>query len=224
MTIATQRATTWIGSLAVHMLLLVVLVAVSRQAQVTSPEKEEPLIYVEPAPPPPLAASPQPAAAAVPSAPEVSPTRPKPRPEPPAAIPKAEPGARASASADAVPASEGGRLGGTVGGKAGGTLGGRGDEPVSAAEAAAPPVVVSRVMPAYPALARARGVEGQVVLRATVDAEGRIEPAVRVIRSIPLLDEAAIEAFRRWRFRPGRDRQGRPIRVIVEVPVRFELH
>jgi protein TonB len=102
-------------------------------------------------------------------------------------------------------------------------IGAHGDRPIAAAYAAEPPVVVSRVLPAYPALARSRGIEGQVLLRAIVDRDGRVEPRIDVIRSIAPLDDAAIEALRRWRFRPGRDRTGRPVRVIVEVPVRFQL-
>ena len=68
------------------------------------------------------------------------------------------------------------------------------------------------------------GIQGQVVLRATVDRDGNIEREVQVVRSIPLLDDAAIDALRGWRFRPGRDREGRAVRVVVEVPVRFQLH
>jgi len=75
----------------------------------------------------------------------------------------------------------------------------------------------------YPPLVRARGLEGQVVLRAIVDSTGAVEPAITVTRSIPGLDAAAIVALHRWRFEPGRDRDGRPLRVVLEVPIRFQL-
>jgi outer membrane biosynthesis protein TonB len=38
-----------------------------------------------------------------------------------------------------------------------------------------------------------------------------------------LLDDAAAQALRRWRFRPARDHTNQPVRVILEVPVRFVL-
>jgi protein TonB len=78
-------------------------------------------------------------------------------------------------------------------------------------------------MPTYPPLARARGLEGRVILTAVVDQQGRVEAAITVTQSMPLLDAAAVEAFRQWRFEPGRDRDGRPVRVRIEVPIRFQL-
>jgi len=38
-----------------------------------------------------------------------------------------------------------------------------------------------------------------------------------------MLDQAAIDALRRWRFSPGRDREGSAVRVLLEVPLRFTL-
>jgi protein TonB len=78
-------------------------------------------------------------------------------------------------------------------------------------------------MPEYPARARHLEIEGQVVLEIVVDREGRPEPDVRTVRSIALLDAAAVAAVRRWRFRPARDAGGRPVRVVLQVPLRFEL-
>ena len=77
--------------------------------------------------------------------------------------------------------------------------------------------------PIYPPGARESGVEGAVVLLAIVAEDGRIEAPVRVAQSIPALDQAAIAALQRWRFRPGRDASGKPVRAEVEVPIRFEL-
>lgn len=86
-----------------------------------------------------------------------------------------------------------------------------------------PPVLVSLIKPKYPARARDLGVEGRVVLEVVIDRAGRIEQPVRVVRSTPGLDEVALESVRHWRFRPAADRDGRPLRVIVEIPFRFEL-
>jgi protein TonB len=85
------------------------------------------------------------------------------------------------------------------------------------------PVVVSRVLPVYPPRARAHGVEGQVLLRAVVDRLGHVEQEIEVLRSIPLLDEVAVAALRRWHFTPGRDGAGQLVRVLLEVPIRFQL-
>jgi protein TonB len=65
--------------------------------------------------------------------------------------------------------------------------------------------------------------EGEVVLRAIVDRRGDVEPDIVVVESIPSLDPAAIEALRQWRFEPGRDADNRPVRVVIEVPLRFRL-
>lgn len=77
--------------------------------------------------------------------------------------------------------------------------------------------------PRYPRAARLRGMEGVVVLSVDVDAGGR-PTGVQVKNSsgFTLLDEAALEAVRDWRFVPA-SRGGRPIAAPVEVPVRFSL-
>ncbi len=80
-----------------------------------------------------------------------------------------------------------------------------------------------RVLPDYPPRARARRIEGQVMLEVILDREGRIEDDVRVLRSIPELDDAAIAAVRQWRFRPARDAAGQPVRVRMDVPIQFVL-
>jgi protein TonB len=85
------------------------------------------------------------------------------------------------------------------------------------------PVLLSSVIPAYPEGARSRGIEGQVVLRFVVDQSGGVEPDVQVVTSLPMLDQAAIDAVRRWRFSPARDRDGNPVRVQVSVPLQFTL-
>jgi len=157
------------------------------------------------------------------------------RPEPPRVVePQPEPavepppffgtGADAPARPGSPLGSEAGVPGGVVGGKVGGTVGGHGDRVFRADEVASPPVVVSPSMPVYPPLARARGIEGLVLLETIVDRGGHVEgDSVKVVESIPLLDDAAIEALRKWRFRPGRDAQGEAVRVLVHLPVRFRL-
>jgi periplasmic protein TonB len=98
---------------------------------------------------------------------------------------------------------------------------GDGQDPVAGIEA--PPAVLFNPLPIYPDAARQRAIEGEVRLRIVVDQSGRVERDIEVIESIPLLDQAAISAVEQWRFSPGRDRDGRPARTLLEVPVRFTL-
>jgi protein TonB len=84
------------------------------------------------------------------------------------------------------------------------------------------PELVASPTPDYPDLAREAQVEGTVRLLALVDFDGRVK-AVQVLRSIPLLDEAACAAVKNWRFTPALA-NGHPVRVWVAVPVRFSLH
>ncbi|MBV8810569.1 MAG: energy transducer TonB, partial [Acidobacteriaceae bacterium] len=69
-------------------------------------------------------------------------------------------------------------------------------------------MVLSSPLPTYPEVARQRGIQGRVVLQIIIDRAGTVEHNVTVIESIQFLDESAVEAVRRWRFRPGRDRNG----------------
>jgi protein TonB len=64
------------------------------------------------------------------------------------------------------------------------------------------PVVIKRVDPQWPAAAQAAGVQGMVVVELAVAADGTVRDA-RVLRSVPLLDEAALAAARQWRFAPA---------------------
>ena len=116
-----------------------------------------------------------------------------------------------------------GVVGGVAGGHVGGVIGGQGKDALPVDQVANPPLLLSRVVPDYPRQARLRGVEGLVLLEAILDLDGRIEDDIKVLQSIPLLDDAAVQALRRWRFRPARDHTNQPVRVILEVPVRFVL-
>jgi periplasmic protein TonB len=161
------------------------------------------------------------------------PDQPKPRRKPqPAAAKPVEAAPAPAPPADVAPGiasgavggQAGGVAGGVAGGIAGGVVGGTGSGPVPVGQVANPPSLVHRVAPVYPDEARRRDVEGLVVVEAVLDRDGRIESdSVKIIRSIALLDDAALAAVRQWRFRPARDDQGRSLRVILEVPIRFVL-
>ena len=85
-----------------------------------------------------------------------------------------------------------------------------------------PPVKVHHVAPVYPSIARSAGVSGVVILEAVIDGGGSVQD-VRVLRSVPLLDAAALEAVRQWRFTPTL-LNGQPIPVVMTVTVSFALN
>jgi protein TonB len=78
--------------------------------------------------------------------------------------------------------------------------------------------------PAYPPLARLRGYQGLVVLFVEVLVDGSVGQ-VEIKRSAghEILDRAALEAVKTWKFEPGR-KEGRAVTMSVEVPVRFVLN
>lgn len=78
--------------------------------------------------------------------------------------------------------------------------------------------------PVYPPLARLRGYQGVVILYVEVLADGRVGQAeIKRSAGHDILDRAALEAVRSWKFEPGR-RAGRAVTMSVEVPVRFVLN
>jgi protein TonB len=76
----------------------------------------------------------------------------------------------------------------------------------------------------YPPLARLRGYQGVVVLFVEVLVDGRVgQVGIRRSAGHEILDRAALETVRTWRFEPGR-KEGRAVTMSVEVPVRFVLN
>ena len=85
-----------------------------------------------------------------------------------------------------------------------------------------PPTILSRIEPVYSEEARKAKYQGVVVLSAIVRKDGSIE-IVKVIRSLGLgLDENAIAALKRWKFRPGM-KGGKPVDVALNIEVNFSL-
>jgi protein TonB len=84
------------------------------------------------------------------------------------------------------------------------------------------PEAIERVAPDYPTWAQDKGVQGTVFVQALVGRDGRVRD-VRVVSSIPMLDDYAIAAVKQWRFRPAMT-GGVPVAVWVGVPVKFSLH
>ena len=127
---------------------------------------------------------------------------------------------------------EGGVEGGIEGGVAGGIVGGLPSappplpppppvKPVRIGGQVTAPALVYRVDPKYPDFAAQAQIEGLVILEATVDVEGNVE-SVRVLRSHGLLDQAAIDAVKQWRYSPL-VLNNKPFPFILTVTVRFSV-
>ena len=122
----------------------------------------------------------------------------------------------------------GGVEGGVPGGVVGGVVGGLPDapppppaKPVRVGGDVREPRKVVDVAPVYPQLAMKAGIEGVVIIEATIDPRGRVGNAT-VLRGIPVLDEAALEAVRQWVYTPTL-LNGVPTPIIMTVTVRFRL-
>jgi protein TonB len=83
------------------------------------------------------------------------------------------------------------------------------------------PVKTQHVDPRYPAIAQAAGIQGIVIIEATISETGHVVGA-RVLRSVHLLDQAALDAVRQWQFTPTL-LNGRPVPVVMTVTVHFTL-
>jgi TonB family protein len=126
------------------------------------------------------------------------------------------------------PGVEGGVVGGVEGGVVGGVEGGvaskveaRVDGPVRATGEIKPPKLIKMVSPIYPEEARNDGIEGVVILEATTGIYGRVQET-KILRSIPELDQAAIDAVMQWVYEPFMI-DGKLRGVIFTVTVVFKL-
>jgi protein TonB len=123
----------------------------------------------------------------------------------------------------------GGVEGGVPGGVVGGIVTGLPEAPAPPAPVRAvrvggdvrEPRKIVNVPPVYPEVALRARLEGGVIVEATLDERGRVRDAT-VLRGLPVLDEAALEAVRQWVYTPTL-LDGVPTPVILTVTVRFQL-
>ena len=125
----------------------------------------------------------------------------------------------------------GGVEGGVPGGVVGGVVGGLPEAPPPPPPPPAQPVrvggnikapnKVKHVPPVYPPIAQSARVAGMVIIEAVIGADGRVKDA-KVLRSVPLLDQAALDAVKQWVFTPTL-LNGVPVPVIMTVTVNFTL-
>jgi TonB family protein len=82
-----------------------------------------------------------------------------------------------------------------------------------------PPTKIKDVKPVYPAIAQSARVGGTVTIEATIGTNGTVTDA-RVVRSIPLLDQAALDAVRQWEYMPPL-LNGVPVPVVTTITINF---
>ena len=227
----------WPASFLFHaaLILAVVVGPLLLSEALPAPARSATVFFVGPAsialpPPPPPAAAPALARRSAPR-PPVQPTPPPSAsftapvevPEPVIAA-DLEPGP----AGDALPGAEtGGVQGGVAGGIVGGVLGGVPDlppmpaVPIRVGGEVKEPKKLKHVNPVYPEVAVAARVHGSVILECIVNRQGRVTD-VKILRGIPLLDVAAVEAVRQWAYTPTL-KDGVPVSVIMTVTVRFDL-
>jgi periplasmic protein TonB len=93
--------------------------------------------------------------------------------------------------------------------------------PVRAGSTVRYPLKVHDVRPVYPQIAQDARIQGIVIIDATIGADGRVINA-RILRSLPMLDQAALDAVRQWEFTPTL-LNGVAIPVIMTVTINFTL-
>jgi len=127
----------------------------------------------------------------------------------------------------------GGVPGGVPGGQMGGVIGGIiGSTPVAVPKAATPQrvrvsqgvtqgLLIRKIQPNYPPLARQARIQGSVLLQAVISKDGAIEN-LRLISGHPMLAPAALEAVKQWRYKPY-ILNGEPVEVETQITVNFTL-
>jgi TonB family protein len=113
---------------------------------------------------------------------------------------------------------EGGVEGGVIGGVEGGVVGGGAG---STRAEFVPPKLIKKVEPLYPVKARLDRVEGVVDAEATTDTQGRVQ-TVKILRSVPKLDQAVVDAVKQWVYKPALV-NGKPVPVSLKISCRFTL-
>ena len=84
------------------------------------------------------------------------------------------------------------------------------------------PEAISQVAPAYPVELRKAKIEGAVTLVFILDETGRVEDPRVENSSRPEFEKPALDAIRKWRFRPG-EMDGKPVRSYIRIPIRFRV-
>jgi protein TonB len=224
-----QKGKTLPISLALHALalLFIIIVPILQPAELPEPTSVVKAFFVEPAPAPPPPPPPPP------PAPRAAVSRPIPKPvmeeapkfTAPVAVPdqiKPEEGINLGIEGGVPGGVEGGVPGGVVGGVVGGIQEAAPVQAVRVGGQIKEPKKLKAVNPVYPDIAKQARVQGVVILECTISPQGKVTN-VTVLRGIPLLDAAAIEAVKQWVYTPTL-LNGVPVPVIMTVTVNFKLN
>ena len=86
-----------------------------------------------------------------------------------------------------------------------------------------PPRPITPIKPVYPDIAQEAGIEGQVLVQCFIDEKGRVKETI-VVKGIPNtgLNESAVQALRKTRFRPAKQSEI-PVGVWITIPINFKL-
>jgi protein TonB len=213
-------------SIGLHLLALFLFFAIPLTANIVLPMVSVELpeyVRLAPMPPPPVVAvaAPRPAIAPAPPAPGAPTTAPLTIPNPSAEVPVYGPPGPIETTSGI---GSSGEVGTSVGVTAPSVLISPAPQktgPVRVADLPVAPRKVVDVRPVYPDLARMARKEGTVVMEAVLDPTGRVTQ-LRVIQSVPLLDQAAMDAVRQWRYTPS-TLGGHPVSVLMSITIRFTL-
>ena len=196
-----------IASVLLHAALLASVLWISTRPQFTKSARDIAVKIVVPRPPAP-APPPPPAKRAAEIAehkvvrkPDTI-VQPKEISKPPEAKPEQSPGTEQGTEAGVVGGVVGGVTGGVVGGMVGGVIGGQ--APAQLIEIDESNIKLQRIAgatPQYTEKALENGVEGTMVVKCVVTADGTVN-SCRVLKSLPFMDRAAIDALEKWRFKP----------------------
>jgi protein TonB len=226
----TSQGKTTMVSVVLHavLLLLILVVPLLMSDEIPDPTSVVKAFFVEPAaapPPPPPPPPPAPKAAVqpkvMPKPVEVNPQQFTAPVEVPQEI---RPEETNLGFEGGVP---GGVEGGVPGGVVGGVVGGLPDAPppvqaVRVGGQIKEPKKLKDIKPTYPDIAKQARVQGIVILECTISPQGKVTD-VKVLRGIPLLDQAAVDAVKQWVYTPTL-LNGVPVPVIMTVTVNFKLN
>ena len=81
--------------------------------------------------------------------------------------------------------------------------------------------LINKVQPSYPPLARQARIQGTVIIEAVISRGGTIEE-LKVISGHPLLQQAAVDAVKQWRYKPTL-LNNEPVEVVTTVTVTFSF-
>jgi periplasmic protein TonB len=118
---------------------------------------------------------------------------------------------------------EGGVAGGIPGGVSGGAVAqsAKSDGPLQVGRDVKAPKKLKDVRPGFPGPAMAARVQGTVIVDITIGSDGRVQ-STQLLKSVPLLDDAALEAVRQWEYAPTIV-DGKAVAVLMTVTVHFSL-